>query len=249
MVRPRFGCLLMLSGGGPLLALVHPVLEQGPVPCQAPKRPPGRTPTCSSRRQSGRRSQARTRDPRRRAGMGSDRHCLPRPSPGAVIVLVANPSRPVPPHPGPRPGPGPRPRQHPPEGGRTQRPGRPRRPHRWGHLPELVGLRRPSTSPPPPGLRRNLHPGQCRLDPAFGQVPQTNAWTLFWVGFDGWPSSDASVEQGGTSARCVNGVAQYSAFYEMWPTAAVTPMFSVSPVTRWRPTSSIRPPRTSSSSP
>lgn len=61
------------------------------------------------------------------------------------------------------------------------------------------------------------------------KCPQANAWTLFWVGFDGWPSSDAWVEQGGTSARCVKGVAQYSAFYEMWPTGAVTPMFSVKP--------------------
>jgi hypothetical protein len=61
------------------------------------------------------------------------------------------------------------------------------------------------------------------------KCPQTNAWTLFWVGFDGWPSSDAWVEQGGTSARCVKGVPQYSAFYEMWPTGAVTPMFTVKP--------------------
>jgi hypothetical protein len=61
------------------------------------------------------------------------------------------------------------------------------------------------------------------------KCPQPNAWTLFWVGFDGWPSSDSWVEQGGTSARCVKGVPQYSAFYEMWPTGAVTPMFTVKP--------------------
>ncbi len=61
--------------------------------------------------------------------------------------------------------------------------------------------------------------------------PQGNAWTLFWVGFDGWnePSVDPSVEQGGTSARCFKGVPHYTAFYEMWPTHAVVPVFSVKP--------------------
>ncbi len=62
--------------------------------------------------------------------------------------------------------------------------------------------------------------------------PERNAWTLFWVGFDGWPSDeppvDRSVEQGGTSAQCVNGVPHYSAFYEMFPSDAVQPMFPVS---------------------
>jgi hypothetical protein len=43
--------------------------------------------------------------------------------------------------------------------------------------------------------------------------PKKDAWTLFWVGFDGWPASDRSVEQGGTSAQCFNGVPKYSAFY------------------------------------
>jgi hypothetical protein len=57
--------------------------------------------------------------------------------------------------------------------------------------------------------------------------PRKNAWTLFWVGFDGWPATDGTVEQGGTSARCLNGVAQYSAFYEMWPTQAVTTTFPI----------------------
>ena len=63
--------------------------------------------------------------------------------------------------------------------------------------------------------------------------PKSDAWTLFWVGFDGWPSNepsaDSSVEQGGTSARCVKGVAHYNAFYEMWPTHAVVSMFSIKP--------------------
>jgi Peptidase A4 family len=61
--------------------------------------------------------------------------------------------------------------------------------------------------------------------------PKKNAWTLFWVGFDGWPANeptmDRSVEQGGTSAQCVAGVPHYSAFWEMWPTDAVQTMFSI----------------------
>jgi hypothetical protein len=57
--------------------------------------------------------------------------------------------------------------------------------------------------------------------------PKKDAWTLFWVGFDGWPSTDRSVEQGGTSAQCVGGQPRYSAFYEMWPTYAVTTMFTI----------------------
>ena len=77
--------------------------------------------------------------------------------------------------------------------------------------------------------------------------PRNDAWTLFWVGFDGWPSTDASVEQGGTSARCVNGVPHYSAFYEMWPTHAVTTVFAVQPDDQIPPTSST--PTISSSSP
>jgi hypothetical protein len=63
--------------------------------------------------------------------------------------------------------------------------------------------------------------------------PKNDAWTLFWVGFDGWPSNeptaDSSVEQGGTSAQCVKGVPHYNAFYEMWPTHAVVPQFPVEP--------------------
>jgi hypothetical protein len=59
--------------------------------------------------------------------------------------------------------------------------------------------------------------------------PKKDSWTLFWVGFDGWPSTDRSVEQGGTSAQCVGGVPQYKAFYEMWPSDAVQTQFAVNP--------------------
>ncbi len=47
----------------------------------------------------------------------------------------------------------------------------------------------------------------------------SDAWALFWVGLDGWsPSvSGTTVEQGGTSAQCVNGVPRYEAWWEMYP--------------------------------
>jgi Peptidase A4 family len=41
------------------------------------------------------------------------------------------------------------------------------------------------------------------------------AAVLLWVGLDGWRSS--TVEQGGTRADCLNGVAKYSAWYEFYP--------------------------------
>jgi hypothetical protein len=59
--------------------------------------------------------------------------------------------------------------------------------------------------------------------------PKKDAWTLFWVGFDGWPNSDGTVEQGGTSAQCVNGIPRYSAFFEMWPAESVQTQFAVNP--------------------
>jgi len=57
--------------------------------------------------------------------------------------------------------------------------------------------------------------------------PKPSAWTVFWVGLDGW--YDDTVEQGGTSAQCVDGVPQYMAWWEMYPTNAITTVFSISP--------------------
>jgi hypothetical protein len=57
--------------------------------------------------------------------------------------------------------------------------------------------------------------------------PKPSAWTVFWVGLDGW--YDDTVEQGGTSAQCVDGVPQYMAWWEMYPTNAITTVFSVNP--------------------
>jgi hypothetical protein len=56
--------------------------------------------------------------------------------------------------------------------------------------------------------------------------PQPNAWTVFWVGLDGWWND--TVEQGGSSAECVNGVPQYATWWEMFPTNAITTVFSIS---------------------
>jgi hypothetical protein len=54
-----------------------------------------------------------------------------------------------------------------------------------------------------------------------------DAWEIMWVGLDGDGSS--TVEQGGSSARCVNGVPKYEMFWEMFPTNIVTPAFEIQP--------------------
>jgi peptidase A4-like protein len=41
------------------------------------------------------------------------------------------------------------------------------------------------------------------------------AWMVAWVGMDGWWND--IVEQGGSSAYCFNGTAQYALWWEMWP--------------------------------
>jgi hypothetical protein len=57
------------------------------------------------------------------------------------------------------------------------------------------------------------------VEPSITCTANSDAWVLFWVGLDGWsPSvSGTTVEQGGTSAQCVNGVPQYEAWWEMYP--------------------------------
>ena len=49
--------------------------------------------------------------------------------------------------------------------------------------------------------------------------PAPNAWAVFWVGLDGW--WNATVEQGGSSAQCKNGVPHYALWWEMYPTNAI----------------------------
>jgi Peptidase A4 family len=57
--------------------------------------------------------------------------------------------------------------------------------------------------------------------------PKPRAWSVFWVGFDGWWND--TVEQGGTSAECVGGVPEYESWWEMYPTNAITTVFAISP--------------------
>jgi peptidase A4-like protein len=57
--------------------------------------------------------------------------------------------------------------------------------------------------------------------------PKPNAWTVFWVGLDGW--FDNTVEQGGSSAQCVNGTPQYTTWWEMFPTNAIQTVFTIAP--------------------
>jgi hypothetical protein len=60
--------------------------------------------------------------------------------------------------------------------------------------------------------------------------PVSNAWTLFWDGIDGYTyyGDSGTVEQGGTSAQCIPGQpVQYEAWWEMYPTNAVTPEFPI----------------------
>ena len=52
----------------------------------------------------------------------------------------------------------------------------------------------------------------------------SKAAVLIWVGMDGWRSS--TVEQGGTRADCLGGVASYSAWYEFYPLEPSTMNFT-----------------------
>jgi hypothetical protein len=55
--------------------------------------------------------------------------------------------------------------------------------------------------------------------------PVANAWTVFWVGLDGWWND--TVEQGGSSARCVGGIPQYDLWWEMYPTNSIQLMTGI----------------------
>lgn len=55
----------------------------------------------------------------------------------------------------------------------------------------------------------------------------TQAWTVFWVGLDGW--NDGTVEQGGSSAYCptAGGPATYQLWWEMYPTNAIQTVLTI----------------------
>jgi len=55
--------------------------------------------------------------------------------------------------------------------------------------------------------------------PAVSATANTTAYSAVWVGIDGYQSP--TVEQIGTESDVVNGVAQYSVWYELYPTGSV----------------------------
>ncbi|WP_410586662.1 G1 family glutamic endopeptidase [Amycolatopsis sp. lyj-23] len=57
--------------------------------------------------------------------------------------------------------------------------------------------------------------------------PAADAWAVFWAGFDGW--TNGTVEQGGSSARCVDGTPVYQLWWEMFPTNAIQPVLTINP--------------------
>jgi len=56
-----------------------------------------------------------------------------------------------------------------------------------------------------------------------------NAWTVFWIGLDGWFND--TVEQGGTQAQCgtVGGTPAYSMWWEMYPTNSIQTVLVINP--------------------
>ncbi len=57
--------------------------------------------------------------------------------------------------------------------------------------------------------------------------PVSGAYTVFWVGLDGWFSG--SVEQDGTLAYCEGSTPVYYAWWEMYPTNSIQPTIPISP--------------------
>ena len=55
------------------------------------------------------------------------------------------------------------------------------------------------------------------------------AWTVFWVGLDGW--FNGTVEQGGTEAYCATagGSPAYNVWWEMFPTNSIQTTFAINP--------------------
>jgi hypothetical protein len=55
-----------------------------------------------------------------------------------------------------------------------------------------------------------------------------NAWTVFWIGLDGWFND--TVEQGGTEAKCASagGTPAYSMWWEMYPTNSIQTVMAIS---------------------
>jgi hypothetical protein len=57
--------------------------------------------------------------------------------------------------------------------------------------------------------------------------PVSGAFTVFWVGLDGWNSE--TVEQDGTAAACNGKTPEYFAWWEMFPTNSIQPTIAIAP--------------------
>ena len=66
------------------------------------------------------------------------------------------------------------------------------------------------------------------LVPTLNCASTPDATSSMWIGIDGFTTS-TTVEQIGTQHTCNNGVASYSAFYEMYPSPPVTFSLAVKP--------------------
>ena len=83
------------------------------------------------------------------------------------------------------------------------------------------------------------HPGGVRhfngvagswVQPAVSCTPGSHAYSAFWIGLGGLSQSSRKLEQTGTEADCdANGVAHYSAWYELVPAAPVTVRLAIAP--------------------
>ncbi len=83
------------------------------------------------------------------------------------------------------------------------------------------------------------HPGGVRhfdgvagswVQPAVSCTSRSPAYSAFWIGLGGLLPSSHKLEQTGTEADCdANGVAHYSAWYELVPAAPVTVSLAITP--------------------
>lgn len=80
----------------------------------------------------------------------------------------------------------------------------------WSGYASMLG----STATPTAGVVSDVK-GTWTVQTVDCSLTATNTYSSAWVGIDGYASS--SVEQLGTEHDCINGQAQYYAWYEMYP--------------------------------
>jgi hypothetical protein len=80
------------------------------------------------------------------------------------------------------------------------------------------------------GVRNFKHVAASWVQPTVVCTPGVATYSAFWVGLGGLSESSNKLEQTGTEADCdSNGVAHYSAWYELVPAAPVTVRLAVAP--------------------